>query len=219
MKLIVFDWDGTLADSTALIVDALQKSCADLALPIPAEERCRYVIGLGLHDTLMTVAPELTKARYPEMVEAFRRNFIGGEADIPLFKGVPEMLVDLNARGALLGVATGKSKVGLARTLARHGITQHFAATRCADEGQPKPHPEMLQYVIRTCGVELDRTLMIGDTTHDLQLAANAGVQSVAVGYGAHDHEALRSHRPAARLLAHSINELHTHLTEWLELN
>jgi phosphoglycolate phosphatase len=219
MKLIVFDWDGTLADSTALIVDALQKSCADLALPIPAEERCRYVIGLGLHDTLMTVAPELTKARYPEMVEAFRRNFIGGEADIPLFKGVPEMLVDLNARGALLGVATGKSKVGLARTLARHGITQHFAATRCADEGQPKPHPEMLQYVIRTCGVELDRTLMIGDTTHDLQLAANAGVQSVAVGYGAHDHEALSSHRPAARLLAHSINELHTHLTEWLELN
>jgi phosphoglycolate phosphatase len=219
MKLIVFDWDGTLADSTALIVEALQKSCADLSLPIPVEERCRYVIGLGLHDTLMTVAPELTKERYPEMVEAFRRNFIGSEADIPLFKGVPEMLADLNARGALLGVATGKSKVGLARTLARHGIAKQFAATRCADEGRPKPHPEMLQYVIRTCGADLDKTLMIGDTTHDLQLAANAGVQSVAVGYGAHDHDALRAHRPAARLLAHSITELHTHLTEWLELN
>ncbi len=219
MKLIVFDWDGTLADSTALIVTALQKSCADLALPIPVEERCRYVIGLGLHDTLMTVAPELTQARYPEMVEAFRRNFIGGESDIPLFHGVPEMLTDLNARGALLGIATGKSKVGLARTLERHGIKHHFAATRCADEGQPKPHPEMLQYVIRTCGADLENTLMIGDTTHDLQLAANAGVQSVAVGYGAHDHDALLAHTPRARLLAHSITELHTHLIAWLEFN
>jgi phosphoglycolate phosphatase len=217
MKLIVFDWDGTLADSTALIVEALQKSCADLLLPIPVEERCRYVIGLGLHDTLMTVAPELTKERYPEMVEAFRRNFIGGEANIPLFKGVPEMLTDLNARGAILGIATGKSKVGLARTLERHGISKQFAATRCADEGQPKPHPEMLQYVIRTCGADLDKTLMIGDTTHDLQLAANAGVQSVAVAYGAHDAAPLLEFTPRARMLALSITELHTHLTEWLE--
>jgi phosphoglycolate phosphatase len=216
MKLIVFDWDGTLADSTALIVTALQKSCADLSLPPPTEERCRYVIGLGLRDTLMTVAPSLSEADYPHMVEAFRRNFIGGEADIPLFKGVPEMLSDLNARGAILGIATGKSKVGLARTLERHGIAKQFVATRCADEGHPKPHPEMLLYVINTCGADLDKTLMIGDTTHDLQLAANAGVQSVAVGYGAHDHEALLAHRPAARLLAQSIPELHTHLTHWL---
>ncbi len=218
MKLIVFDWDGTLADSTALIVTALQKSCADLALPIPVEERCRYVIGLGLRDTLMTVAPTLNEDRYPEMVEAFRHNFVGGEADIPLFHGVPDMLTDLNARGALLGIATGKSKVGLARTLERHGIVKQFAATRCADEGRPKPHPEMLQYVIKTCGTDLNKTLMIGDTTHDLQLAANAGVQSVAVGYGAHDHEPLLAHQPAPRILAHSIPELHTHLIEWLEL-
>ncbi len=215
MKLIVFDWDGTLADSTTTIVKALQRSCADLALPIPTKAQASYVIGLGLRDTLTTVAPTLTEDRYPEMVAAFRRHFLEGEHDIGLFDGVPEMLTDLNRRGALLGVATGKSRVGLARALAQLGIGQHFVATRCADEGQPKPHPEMLEYVVRVSGVALDRAVMVGDTTHDLQLAQNAGTHAIAVAYGAHTLVELKKFSPTA--IASDISDLHQHLISWLD--
>jgi phosphoglycolate phosphatase len=214
MKLIVFDWDGTLADSTSMIVGALQRSCADLGLPVPDQRQARYVIGLGLRDTLLTVAPTLTEDRYPEMVAAFRKNYLEGEHDIRLFDGVREMLADLNDRGALLGVATGKSRAGLDRALSGLGIGKEFVATRCADEGQPKPHPEMLHHVVNTCGVAHERAVMVGDTTHDLQLAKNAGVASMAVAYGAHTPSDFDGYAPLAT--AHSISELHQHLIQWL---
>jgi phosphoglycolate phosphatase len=214
MKLIVFDWDGTLADSTTMIVGALQRSCADLQLPVPTARQASYVIGLGLRDTLMTVAPTLTEDRYPEMVAAFRRNFLEGEHDIGLFDGAREMLADLNARGALLGVATGKSRPGLNRAMQHLGIEKEFVVTRCADEGHPKPNPEMLHYVINAAGVPHERAVMIGDTTHDLQLAKNAGVASIAVAYGAHTPSDFEHYAPLTT--AHSISELHQYLIQWL---
>jgi phosphoglycolate phosphatase len=215
MKLIVFDWDGTLADSTALIVRALQQSCRDMQLPIPSDTLARYVIGLGLRDTLTTVAPTLTEARYPDMVAAFKKNFLEGEDDIVLFDGVTDMLTRLNDAGALLGIATGKSRPGLDRALNKLGIKHQFVASRCADEGRPKPHPEMLLHVVNTCGADLDRTLMVGDTTHDMQLAANAGVRALAVSYGAHDAEPLFATNPIA--VVGTIPELHTRLLHWYQ--
>ncbi len=215
MKLIVFDWDGTLADSTTNIVLALQRSCADLALEIPTAAQAKYVIGLGLRDTLMTVAPKLTEDRYPEMVAAFRKHFLESEHDIGLFDGAREMVDDLNGRGALLAIATGKSRVGLARALERLDWAKSFVTTRCADQGQPKPHPEMLLHVVNTCGADLAKTVMVGDTTHDMLLAQNAGVRAFACGYGAHDSEPLAAHNPIA--LAASVQELHQHLIKWLD--
>jgi phosphoglycolate phosphatase len=211
LKLIVFDWDGTLADSTKMITRALIQSCADLGLPTPTERQASYVIGLGLRDSLMAVAPSLSEDRYPEMVAAFRKRFIDGESGIALFDGARAMLDDLNAQGALLGVATGKSRAGLNRAIDTLGLHQVFSATRCADEGHPKPHPEMLLHVIQSCGAEASNVMMVGDTTHDLQLAQNAGVASIAVSYGAHDFSAYDTFA-----VSHSIFELHQQLSRWL---
>jgi len=212
-SLIVFDWDGTLSDSAAIIVRALRAACADLGLPVPSEADARYVIGLGLHDSLRHVAPTLHVDDYPKLSGRYRAHYMDRDAAIPLFGGVPEMLESLRRRGHSLGVATGKSRRGLDEALAVAGIADRFVATRCADEGQPKPHPDMLLHLLELTGVAPGSALMIGDTTHDLQLAANAGVDAVGVTYGAHPHDAL-SGEPH-RAIVHSIDEL----SAWLRTN
>lgn len=212
-RLLVFDWDGTLADSTALIAGAIQQTCRDLGLPTPDDRRARHVIGLGHRDAISMVAPTLGAADLPRFSELYLRHYLGGDADIPLFDGVPEMLDELDHRGFLLGVATGKTRAGLARALARHGIAHRFAASRCADETFPKPHPGMLLSLMELVAVDPGETLMIGDTTHDLDLARNAGVSAVAVAYGAHQADALAAMAPKA--IVHSIGELRS----WLARN
>ena len=211
--LIVFDWDGTLSDSTSLIAAAMQNACRDLDLDVPDDVAARYVIGLGLADAMKTVAPALTPDRYPELGARYRHHYIEREPQIPLFDGVRELLAELDAAGYLLAVATGKTRVGLARVLETNGLTGIFHATRCADEGLPKPHPDMLLHVMDRLGVEPDATLMIGDTTHDLLLAKNAGVAAVAVTYGAHAREQLASLAPTGTV--HSMAEL----AHWLREN
>jgi len=191
-ELIVFDWDGTLSDSAALITHAIRQACADLELPVPSEADARYVIGLGLNDALRHVAPALSVDDYPRLSARYRAHYMAQEA-IPLFAGVVEMLEALVARGHLLGIATGKSRRGLELALQHAGIGHRFVATRCADEGFPKPHPDMLERLIEQTGVRADAAVMIGDTTHDLLLAQNAGVDAVGVAYGAHPHDALLS--------------------------
>ena len=171
-RFVVFDWDGTLADSTAIIADALQQACRDVGEPVPDDVDARYVIGLGLADALRHVAPDLPPERHPELVARYRHHYLARDAAIPLFAGVREMLAELDAAGYLLGVATGKSRAGLDRALAQHGIGGFFAATRCADEGFPKPHPDMLLHLMERVGAGPGETLMIGDTTHDLAARA-----------------------------------------------
>lgn len=205
-KLIVFDWDGTLSDSTALIARAIQNACRDLGEPVPGERSARYVIGLGLADALRTVAPTLPVHRYAELSARYRKHYLAHEDDIPLFAGAAELLEELDAAGYFLAVATGKSRAGLNRVLARNAMTTRFHATRCADEGHPKPHPDMLLYLMDRMGVQPRETLMIGDTTHDLELARNAGAAGVAVAYGAHDLEGLARLTPLATV--HSVAEL-----------
>lgn len=212
-RLLVFDWDGTLADSTAIIAGCIQRACCDLGLPVPEETAAKFVIGLGLADALRTVAPTLAPHDYPRLSERYREHYLACDPDIPLFEGAREMLDALEERGFLLAIATGKSRAGLARALKQQRLDARFFASRCADEGFPKPHPDMLLTLMERCGVEPSQTLMIGDTSHDLQLARNAGASALAVTYGAHAADDLAALAPLA--LVASIPELRA----WLEAN
>lgn len=194
--LLVFDWDGTLMDSTAAIVDAICRSCADLGLAPPPESLARHVIGLGLADALRMAAPDLPPDRVPDMVERYRFHYLSRDHELTLFDGLGDMVRQLRTAGFQVAVATGKSRVGLDRALATAGLEPWFHATRCADECFPKPHPAMLMELMDQLMTEPDRTLMIGDTTHDLQMARNAGTASLAVSYGAHPLDELKSLSP-----------------------
>ncbi|MBI3368196.1 MAG: HAD-IA family hydrolase [Burkholderiales bacterium] len=209
--LIAFDWDGTLFDSTALITRCIQSACADLGLPVPDDERAAYVIGLGLHDALQHVVPGLPHERYPELGARYRQHYFARQHELVLFPGSLPMLQALKARNHWLAVATGKSRRGLDEALATVQLKGLFDGTRTADETASKPNPLMLQELMREFGVEPERTLMIGDTTHDLQLAVNAGTARIAVSYGAHAPEAFEEF--AQLLVAHSTAELHAWLS------
>jgi phosphoglycolate phosphatase len=206
-ELVVFDWDGTLMDSTHVIAASLQDACRDVGVAVPAERDARYVIGLNLADTFAHVAPHLDEEGRKRLGERYRHHFLARENEMPLYGGVPEMLDDLRARGHRLAVATGKARRGLDRVLDATGLRDRFEVTRCADEGFAKPHPGMLLMLLELTGVEPRDAVMVGDTTHDLELAANAGVDGVAVSYGAHD-EALLATRPAKARFS-SVADLH----------
>lgn len=208
--LIVFDWDGTLMDSTAHITHSIQAACRDLDLPIPPRERASHVIGLGLIDAMRVVCPGLAESRYQDMVHAYRGHYLGGDETIELFDGVSQGLAALEDAGYLLAVATGKSRVGLDRAMAATGTAHHFLATRTVDECFSKPHPQMLHDLTGQLGVSAQRTLMVGDTSHDLQMALNAATHGVGVSYGAHSEAELRSCRPLE--IFHAFNDLQ----QWL---
>ena len=186
--LIVFDWDGTLFDSTRLIARCIQAACADVGTAVPSDRDASYVIGLGLVDGGSRRRPQLPAERYRELAERYRSHYRASLDDIVLFEGTLPMLRTLKARNHWLGVATGKTRAGLDDALRRSDLGPLFDATRCADETAGKPDPRMLNELMRELGCVPARTLMIGDTTHDLQLAANAGCASVAVSFGAHAH-------------------------------
>ncbi len=212
-RLLVFDWDGTLADSTALIADAICIACGDAGVRVPSVAEARHVIGLGLADVLARIAPGITDAQRAVLVDSYRRHYVARDDAIPLYAGTAELLADLEADGYWLAVATGKSRAGLDRALAVAGLAGRFHATRCADEGRPKPHPDMLLHLMRTTGVAPAEVLMIGDTTHDLDLAANAGVASLGMAHGAHDRASLANHTALAVLDSTQA------LREWLAVN
>jgi phosphoglycolate phosphatase len=199
-SLVVFDWDGTLVDSAAHIVYSIQASARDLTLPVPSDRQARHIIGLGLHDALETLFPGLPARQYPEVAERYRYHYVSGEAVVCLFDGVREALTELKGRGHLLAVATGKSRRGLDRALASTGLGSLIHGSRCADEGFPKPHPDMLLRLLDAFGVAPEDAVMVGDTTHDLEMARAAGVDAVAVTYGAHEPEDLARAGPAACL-------------------
>lgn len=210
-EMLVFDWDGTLLDSAGAIVRAIQASCCDLGLPVPEDAQARHVIGLGLVDAMRHAVPELTPDRYQAMVDRYRFHYLSGDQQLMLFDGVPEMLGRLRRDGHVLAVATGKSRVGLERALDHSGLRPMFQASRCADECHSKPHPQMLDELMAEFGMTQAATVMIGDTSHDLLMARNAGVDALAVTYGAHPHDHLLDHKPVACL--HSVSELN----QWLK--
>ena len=211
--LIVFDWDGTLMDSTAVIAGSIQAACRDLGLEVPGDEAARHVIGLGLEQALRYAVPDAPESMYGPLVERYRHHFLAQDQAIPLFEGARETIAELHDAGHWLGVATGKSRAGLDRALASTGLKKYFHATRTADQTFSKPDPAMLLELMDELAVSAERTLMIGDTTHDVQMAQNAQVDAVAVGYGAHPAEQLRELKPLA--LVQDFSELRT----WLSNN
>ncbi|HET7791778.1 MAG TPA: HAD-IA family hydrolase [Rhizobacter sp.] len=208
--LIAFDWDGTLFDSTALIARSIQSACADLGVAVPSDKDASYVIGMGLIEALQHAAPGLPRERYPELGARYRHHYFAKQHEIVLFEGTLAMLQALKARNHWLSVATGKSRKGLDEALTSVELRGMFDATRTADETASKPNPQMLLELMREFGVEPERTLMIGDTTHDLQLAANAGAASVGVSYGAHEPASFAEFAPLH--IAHSTQDL----ADWL---
>jgi len=179
--LIVFDWDGTLFDSTALIARCIQAACADVGAAVPSDKDASYVIGMGLVEALQHAAPGLPRERYPELGKRYRHHYFAKQHEIVLFDGTLDMLAALRERNHWLGIATGKSRSGLDEALNSVQLKGVFHATRTADETASKPNPQMLIELMSEFGVDPERTLMIGDTTHDLQLAVNAGAPCVGV--------------------------------------
>ena len=208
--LIAFDWDGTLFDSTLLITRSIQQAVCDVGGSMPSDAQASYVIGMGLMQALAHAAPDVPPEQYPRLGERYRHHYLARQHDISLCDGVLPLLAALKSRHHWLTVATGKSRRGLDETLRHVELQGVFDGSRTADETAGKPSPQMLFELMREFGVEPERTLMIGDTTHDLQMALNAGCASLGVSYGAHDPAAFAALQPLH--VAHSVRELH----DWL---
>ena len=205
--LIAFDWDGTLFDSTAIITRCIQLAVVDVGGRLPSDKDAAYVIGLGLMQALAHAAPDVPVEKYPELGARYKHHYFAHQNDISLFDGVLPMLAALKVSNHVLTVATGKSRRGLDEALRASELQGLFDGSRTADETAGKPHPLMLQELMQEFGVAPERVLMVGDTTHDLQMALNAGCPSVGVSYGAHEPDTFTELQP--RFVAHSVADLH----------
>lgn len=195
-ELIVFDWDGTLMDSTGAIVASIQAAARDLGIDEPSDQRASHIIGLGLIDALRHALPDLPTERYQEVALRYREHYMARDHELLLFDGAETLIDELAAAGYMLAVATGKTRKGLDRAFEVSGLGPRFHASRCADECHSKPNPQMLEELMAELRVEPELTLMIGDTTHDLLMARNAGVAALGVAYGAHPRETLEAENP-----------------------
>ncbi len=211
--LIVFDWDGTVMDSTAIIAASIQSACRDLHLPVPDDDMARHVIGLGLMQALRHAVPTAPEEMYEPLVARYRHHFLSQNDAIPLFDQARETIIELHEAGYQLAVATGKNRNGLDHALQSTHMREYFHATRTADRTFSKPHPAMLLEIMEELDVQAERVLMVGDTTHDLQMAINAGVDVVGVTHGAHPEHQLRELKPLALL-----NDF-AELRAWLKAN
>ena len=212
--LIVFDWDGTLMDSAARIVASLQAAGADLALLAKTDAECRNVIGLGMQEAIQSLYGDIDPGHIPRFADRYRHHFLVGctQPEV-LFEGVHGILQTLTQRQLWLGVATGKGRKGLDRVLQQADCSRYFHSTRCADETSSKPDPMMLHEIMDELDVVPERTLMVGDTEYDLEMAQRAGTAALAVSYGAHEGERLHNYQPLACL--NSVDEM----AQWLAVN
>lgn len=208
--LVVFDWDGTLMDSTGDIAACIQAACQDLELPVPDTAAASWVIGLSLERALYTIVPDLTPEQRELFLQRYRYHYLRRDHTLRLFDGAKEMLEALLAKNVTLAVATGKSRVGLNRVLDAFALKGYFDVTRCADETHGKPHPAMLFEIMEHVMIDPQRVVMVGDTSHDLDMAANAGVHGVAVSYGAHPVEVLK--KSAHQAVLHDVSAVR----DWL---
>ncbi len=206
-RLVVFDWDGTIMDSTGLIAECIQRAAVDCGLPPPSMEDAKHIIGLGIVDSTRALFPGLDDAGLDAFAARYRAHYVPRDGEVILYDGIQDVLTSLAHNARFLAVATGKPRRGLDRAFAHCGLQHHFHYTRCADEGFAKPHPDMLEKLMSFTGVGPTETLMIGDTTHDLDMAAAAGCDALGVSYGAHhpdklQHSAHRAILPTVDALA-----------------
>ena len=198
-QLVIFDWDGTVMDSTGRIIACMHQAGADLCLPVLEDDAVREIIGLGLPEALRTLYPGIGDRDLERMRERYAVHFVAAEASPSrLYPGARETLAALRGAGLRLAVATGKSRKGLDRVWASSGLGDSFDASRCADETHSKPHPAMVTELLTELGVAPERALVVGDTSFDLQMARDAGVDRVAVSYGAHPVDRLMNFHPLA---------------------
>ncbi len=210
-KLLIFDWDGTLIDSAGRIVSCMQQAAHDLHYPPLTDEAVRNIIGLGLPEALRMLIPGIDDHGIVKMRERYGFHFFSETAPASeLFANVEHTLTTLQNEGYQLAVATGKSRRGLERAFVETGLGRFFTHSRCADETQSKPHPQMLHELLQVTGISSEHALMIGDTEFDLDMAARAQIRSCGVSYGVHDVERLEQFQPIA--IIDNINELTTHL-------
>jgi phosphoglycolate phosphatase len=195
IRFIVFDWDGTLMDSEAQIVNCLHAAIADLSLEPMDDATVKNVIGLGLREAIDMLVPGQDEAFHRAFVEAYREHWFAHQ-ESSLFTGARDVLEVIRGHGLKLGIATGKARRGLRRVLAQTGLSDCFDATRCADETPSKPHPQMLLELMAELGVAPHQTIMVGDTEYDMEMATNAGAGKVAVRSGVHSEERLNRHDP-----------------------
>ncbi len=217
VKLIVFDWDGTLMDSETQIVHSLLNAIADLGVASRNADQCRDIIGLGLREAIQALYPGENEAFTARFVERYRHHWFASAQDSDLFPGARETLEVLHEAGFTLAVATGKGRVGLDRVLQHTRMHALFATTRCADESRSKPHPQMLEEILRQLRIEPAQALMVGDTEYDMRMARQAGVHPVAVSYGVHERQRLARFDPLVCL--DNISELIDWLAEHSLLN
>jgi phosphoglycolate phosphatase len=212
-QLLVFDWDGTLMDSQARIVNCFRAAINDIGKEMRNDDQLSNVIGLGFREALFSLYPDEGDDFHKPLVDRYRHYFLSAD-DTPsmLFDGTLAMLEELNEQGYYLAVATGKGRHGLDIALKENNVARLFHASRCADETRSKPHPQMLDELMDYFGVEAEQSLMIGDTEYDLQMANNAKVHAVGVTYGVHDEQRIRDCQPFA--CVSSPKELHSWLTD-----
>ena len=210
IRLIIFDWDGTLMDSETQIVHAMSAAIDELGLQKRSIDQCRNIIGLGLKEAVDTLYPGRDEAFRQQFVARYRHHWFSNTQTSELFPGARETLRLLKESGSVLAVATGKGRTGLDKVLLATALETVFSASRCSDETQSKPHPQMLQEILQELGIEPGQALMVGDTEYDLSMAMGAGVAPIAVSYGVHERERLLEYQPLACL--DNISEL----VDWL---
>lgn len=213
--LLVFDWDGTLVDSIERIVTSLQHASRYAADIDISEAQAKDVIGLGLREAIAKLHPELAAqsgaVELENIANAYRQHYLyDNPIPAPLFAGAKELLEDLRHEGYTLAISTGKSRAGLQQSMNEHKVADYFATTRCADENKSKPDPQMLHEILHELNFSASQAVMIGDSEHDLKMANNANMQSIAVTYGVHDAATLAKHRPLVCL--HNITALSDYL-------
>ncbi len=199
IKMIIFDWDGTLMDSTARIVSCMQQAAIEVELPVPDAEAVRQIIGLSLFHAFDVLFPNSNGAIQQHLFQRYRQLYIEEDkTPSPLFEGAINCLTSLVEHGFSLTVATGKARVGLTRVMDEVKLAHLFTDTICADEAEGKPSPDMINQLLQRAGLSAGQAVMIGDTEHDLEMASKAGVTSYGVSHGAHTVEQLLKWQPLA---------------------
>jgi phosphoglycolate phosphatase len=199
-KLIVFDWDGTLCDSTAKICLALQRGADEVGLSVLTGDQIQNIIGLGLPEAIRALYPSIEQPQLESLQLAYTEHYAADISPNQLFPDALETLDVLRDRGHLLAVATSKSRYGLSRVLTDLGMQEYFDASRCADETRSKPDPLMLNELLSEQGVHRQDAVMVGDTEYDMEMARRADVRCIAVDFGAHSIERLTPYKPIACL-------------------
>ena len=207
--LLIFDWDGTLIDSTTKIVNCVRATAQSLGVEPPSKERAQSIIGLGLREAIVNLYPQfdLDSEEVTRFCEFYSRQFVAADAKpCEFFPGVIQTLEQLKADGFRLAVATGKSRRGLDRILAEKGVGHLFDHSRCADETRSKPNPQMLHELLALAGVGHRDAVMVGDTSFDMEMAAAIAMPKIAVSYGAHSVAQLELYQPDH--IVHAFSEI-----------